>query len=83
MVVYNITDWQRSPLHLAAIRGYSLNRFRQIFAEEGYEHYNIKDQDGVTPLFLAAQEVGNISFLKNKLSLAKNQPILTQRKPLY
>ena len=74
MVVYNITDWERSPLHLAAIRGYSLNRLRQIFAEEGYEHYNIKDQNGVTPLLLAAQQ-GHLDICKEILSVTKDASI--------
>ena len=71
MVDHNVRDWQRSPLHLAAIRGYSLNRFRQIFAEEGYEHYNIKDQNGVTPLLLAANQ-GSFDICEEILSVTKD-----------
>ena len=65
-----VTDWQDSDLHIAALDG-DLERLRQVFAEEGYEDYNIKDQGGITPLYLAAQK-GHVDVCKEILSVTKD-----------
>ena len=56
-----LTDWQdfqNTPLHNAAYDG-DIEKLKRIFAEGRYPHYNIKDENGYTPLFFAAQEVAN------------------------
>ena len=58
MAEITVKDWRRSPIHIAAYRG-KIDDLKRVFAEEGYPHYNIKDEAGLTPLLLAAQEVGN------------------------
>ena len=65
-----VTKWQRSDLHLAAKRGY-LYKLRRVFAEEGYKDYNIKDQKGITPLFLAAGR-GHVGICKEILLVTKD-----------
>ena len=59
-----------SDLHIAAIRG-NLEKLRRVFAEEGYEDYNIKDQEGLTPLWLAAWK-GHVDVCKEILSKTNN-----------
>ena len=58
MTDITVTDWRASPIHIAAKVG-DIDKLKRCFAEEGYPHYNIKDKSGYTPLFWAAQEVGN------------------------
>jgi hypothetical protein len=58
MAEIKVKDWKRSPIHIAANLG-TIDDLKRVFAEEGYPHYNIKDEAGLTPLFFAAQEVGN------------------------
>ena len=58
MTDITVTDWQDSPIHIAANDG-DIDELKRIFAEEGYPHYNIRDKDGITPLLWAASEVGN------------------------
>ena len=58
MTDITVKDCNTSPIHIAAIRG-KIDDLKRVFAEEGYPHYNIKDENGITPLFIAAQEVGN------------------------
>ena len=58
MAEITVKDWRRSPIHIAAYRG-KIDDLKRCFAEEGYPHYNIKDEKGFTPLFWAAQEVAN------------------------
>ena len=58
MAEIKVKDYRRSPIHIAAIRG-KIDDLKRIFAEDGYPHYNIKDEAGLTPLFFAAQMVGN------------------------
>ena len=60
MTDITVTDWQdfqNTPLHDAAYDG-EIEKLR-FFAGNGYPHYNIKDEEGLTPLHLAAQMVGN------------------------
>ena len=58
MTEITVTDWQKSPIHIAANVG-DINELKRIFSEKGYPHYNIKDEAGFAPLYLAAQMVGN------------------------
>ena len=58
MTDITVKDWKRSPIHIAAYVG-DIDELKRSFAEEGYPHYNIKDEVGYTPLFWAAQEVTN------------------------
>ena len=44
---------QTVPTHI------DIEKLKRIFAEGRYPHYNIKDENGYTPLFFAAQEVAN------------------------
>ena len=58
MTDITVTDWRDSPIHIAAYFG-DIDELKRCFGEEGYPHYNIKDELGYTPLFWAAQMVGN------------------------
>ena len=58
MAEIKVKDYRKSPIHIAAYHG-NIDELKRCFAEEGYPHYNIKDEAGLTPLFFAAQEVGN------------------------
>ena len=58
MTDITVTDWEDSPIHWAAYDG-DIDELKRCFAEKGYPHYNIKDEAGLTPLFFAAQMVGN------------------------
>ena len=61
MTDITVTNWKDSPIHRAAYVG-DIDELKRIFAEEGYPHYNIKDEDGITPLHIAAQLVRNQSM---------------------
>ena len=58
MADITVEDCNTSPIHIAAIRG-EIDELKRVFAEKGYPHYNIKDEAGITPLYIAAQMVGN------------------------
>ena len=58
MTEITVTDSGYLPIHRAAYHG-DIDELKRCFAEKGYPHYNIKDEAGFTPLYWAAQEVGN------------------------
>ena len=58
MAEIKVKNWKRSPIHIHAYQG-KIDDLKRVFAEEGYPHYNIKDENGITPLLCAANKVGN------------------------
>ena len=58
MTDIKVKSCNTSPIHIAAIDG-EIDDLKRVFSEERYPHYNIKDENGITPLLCAANKVGN------------------------